>query len=176
MDAPDTNEQPMFCAFHPNRPTTLRCNRCGRPICASCAILTPVGYRCKICVREQQKVFETANWYDFILVPLVAGVICGAGSLLTSVLGFFVIFEAFFVGMIAARAVLRVVRPRRSRYFRLVAAIGGVLGCHSRHDPDGVDLLLASASGGSNWVAVGMSLLWPGAYLIISVGFLIGNL
>ena len=170
------SDQPMVCAFHPNRPTTLRCNRCGRPICTSCAILTPVGYRCKVCVREQQKVFETANWYDFILVPLVAGAICGAGSLLASVLGFFVIFEAFFVGTIAARAVLRVVRPRRSRYFRLAAAIGGVLGCLPIMIPTALILLIASASGGSNWWMMGIILLWPGAYLIITVGFLTANM
>jgi hypothetical protein len=166
-------DQPMVCAFHPNRPTTLRCNRCGRPICTSCAILTPVGYRCKVCVREQQKVFETANWYDFLTTPIVAGVICGAGSLLTSVLGFFVIFEAFLVGTIAARAVLRVVRPRRSRYFRWAAAIGGVLGCLPIMVPTALLLLVY---GRSNLLAMGMSLLWPGAYLVIAVGFLVANI
>lgn len=166
-------DQPMFCAFHPNRPTTLRCNRCGRPICTSCAILTPVGYRCKVCVREQQKVFETANWYDFITTPIVAGVICGAGSLLTSILGFFVIFEAFFVGTIAARAVLRVVRPRRSRYFRWAAALGGVLGCLPIMVPT---VLLFLIYGSSSLLAIGMGLLWPGAYLVIAVGFLVANI
>jgi hypothetical protein len=169
-------DQPMFCAFHPNRPTTLRCNRCGRPICTSCAILTPVGYRCKVCVREQQKVFETANWYDFLSVPAVTGVICFAGSLLTGLLGFFVIFEAFFVGTVAARAVLRVVRPRRSRYFRWAAAIGGVLGCLPAMIPAAVIFLLSRASGDAGLLGVGMTLLWPGAYLAITVSFLVANL
>ncbi len=169
-------DQPMVCAFHPNRPTTLRCNRCGRPICTACAILTPVGYRCKVCVREQQKVFETANWYDFITTPVVAGVICGAGSLLASILGFFAIFVAFFVGTIAAQAVLRVVRPRRSRYFRVAAAIGAVLGCLPVMIPTVLILLIAPAYGGSSLVGIGMSLLWPGAYLVIAVGFLVANI
>ncbi len=39
--------QPMVCANHPNRETMLRCNRCEKPICIHCAVLTEVGYRCK---------------------------------------------------------------------------------------------------------------------------------
>ncbi len=39
------------CANHPERETGLRCNRCGKPICSQCAVQTPVGYRCRECVR-----------------------------------------------------------------------------------------------------------------------------
>ena len=35
-----TNET-LYCYIHPNRPTSLRCNRCERPICAEDAVLTP---------------------------------------------------------------------------------------------------------------------------------------
>jgi hypothetical protein len=168
-------EESMVCAFHPSRPTSLRCNRCGRPICTACAILTPVGYRCKVCVREQQKVFETAHWYDFIIAPVVAGAICGAGSLLVSFLGLFVIFEAFFTGTIAARAVQWAVRPRRSRYLWVAAAVGGVLGCLPVMVPTALYLLAAPAADRSI-LAAGASLLWPGAYLVIAVGFLAANI
>jgi hypothetical protein len=168
-------DQPMMCAFHPNRPTSLRCNRCSRPICTSCAILTPVGYRCKVCVREQQKVFETAYWYDFIITPVVAGVICGAGSLLASLLGFFVIFEAFFVGTIAARAVQWAVRHRRSRYLWVAAAAGGVLGCLPIMMPTAVYLLLAPAADRSILLA-GAGLLWPAAYMVIAVVSMAANI
>ena len=51
---------PIYCANHPAVETTLRCNRCGKPICAECAVRTPTGYRCKECVRGQQKIFDTA--------------------------------------------------------------------------------------------------------------------
>ena len=37
---------PTYCANHPTVETTLRCNKCGKPICAKCAIRTPTGYRC----------------------------------------------------------------------------------------------------------------------------------
>ena len=51
----------------------LRCNRCERPICTECAVLTPTGYRCKECVRGQQKVFDTAKWFDYPLAIIVGG-------------------------------------------------------------------------------------------------------
>jgi hypothetical protein len=169
-------DQPLFCAYHPNRPTTLRCNRCGQPICTSCAILTPVGYRCKVCVRQQQKIFETAFWYDFLIAFVVAGVICGAGSLLGSVLGFFVIFVAALVGTIAARAVQWAIRHRRSRYLWVVAAVGAVLGSIPIMIPTALLLLVAPQNGGTSLLAFGTSLLWPGVYLVIAVGSLVANL
>ena len=65
----------LYCYVHPNRETGLRCNRCERPICADCAVLTPTGYRCRECVREQKKVFDTAEWYDYLLGFVVAVVL-----------------------------------------------------------------------------------------------------
>ena len=56
----------LYCYVHPNRATTLRCNRCERPICAEDAVLTPTGYRCRECIRSQQRIFDTALWYDYI--------------------------------------------------------------------------------------------------------------
>lgn len=41
---------PLFCYQHPKVETSLRCNRCNRPICPKCAQRTPVGFRCSECV------------------------------------------------------------------------------------------------------------------------------
>jgi hypothetical protein len=60
----------LYCANHPQTPTSLRCNRCEKPICPKCAVKTPIGYRCKECVRGQQKIFDTAQWYDYPLAFL----------------------------------------------------------------------------------------------------------
>ena len=68
-------EDTLFCANHPNRETVLRCNRCEKPICTECAVLTPVGYRCKECVRGQQKVFETASWVDLLIAFIISGIV-----------------------------------------------------------------------------------------------------
>ena len=56
-----TQTDTLYCYVHPNRPTSLRCNRCERPICAECAVRTPTGYRCPECIRSQQKIFDTAK-------------------------------------------------------------------------------------------------------------------
>jgi membrane associated rhomboid family serine protease len=40
------------CAFHPNRPTSLHCTRCGRPACPECLTPASVGFQCRACVAE----------------------------------------------------------------------------------------------------------------------------
>jgi len=129
MATEDTTTK-LFCSRHPNRETLLRCNRCEKPICSECAVLTPTGYRCVDCVRSQQKSFETAQWYDYPLSMGIAGVLSFIGSYLVSLLGFFTIFVAPIVGVVIAEAVRMVLRRRRSpRLFRwvTVAAVVGSL-------------------------------------------------
>ncbi len=41
----------MRCARHPDVETTLRCGKCGQPICPKCMVQTPVGARCPDCAR-----------------------------------------------------------------------------------------------------------------------------
>jgi hypothetical protein len=71
----------LYCANHPQTETTLRCNRCEKPICTKCAVLTPTGYRCKECVKSQQKTFDTAQLIDYPLAFIVAGGLAFLGSL-----------------------------------------------------------------------------------------------
>ncbi|OGO07489.1 MAG: hypothetical protein A3K46_00935 [Chloroflexi bacterium RBG_13_60_9] len=171
------NELELTCTYHPNRPTSLRCNRCGQPICSQCAVRTPVGYRCKTCVREQQKIFETANWYDFPVAFVVSAVICGAGSILSSFVGFFILLAAGFVGSFAARIVQWAVRHRRSRYLWLAAAAGGIIGCLPIMVPTVVLMILSAGQDlGSVLLGAGMGLLWPAGYMIIAVSFLVANI
>src|SRR5512140_1228893 len=96
---------PQYCVNHPNVETSLRCNRCERPICTQCAVLTPTGYRCKDCVRGQQKIFETAQVYDYPLAFIVAAILGFVGSLIASRFGFFTIFLAPIAGTVIAEAV-----------------------------------------------------------------------
>ena len=127
----DTTAGTQYCYNHPTRATLLRCNRCERPICTECAVLTPTGYRCKECVRGQQKVYETARWTDFPVVILIAGILSYVGSLLATNLGFFTIFIAPIAGVIIAEAVRWAIKKRRSRMlFRaatIAAAVGGII-------------------------------------------------
>jgi MFS family permease len=135
----DTAET-LYCANHPDRETMLRCNRCNKPICYQCAVLTPVGYRCKECVREQQNVYYNAGRFD-LLIAAIIGFALGAavGAVAYAFLGLFGLFGfliAFFAGPAAgglmAEAIRRSVGKRRARGMKWVAAgatlVGIVLG------------------------------------------------
>lgn len=121
----------MRCANHPDRETMLRCNRCGKPICVACAVRTPVGQRCRECVREQQAVYYNGGTAD-LLVAVAVGALSGAvlGALafvLFGLLGFFRLIGALFAGPalggVAAEAVRRSLRRRRPRHLRQATAI-----------------------------------------------------
>jgi hypothetical protein len=152
------------CYNHPNRETSLRCNRCERYICTACAVLTPTGYRCKECVRGQQKVFETATWYDYPLTILVAGGISYLGSFIAQFLGFFIIFIAPMAGVLIAEAVRWVVRRRRSRLLFRLATAAVILGAL----PLLLTRLLIVLGGGGGTFGI-LYLLWPGIYLFLVV-------
>jgi len=157
--------QTLYCYVHPQRETLLRCNRCERPICQSCAVLTPTGYRCKECVKGQQKIFDTARWWDYPLAFITAGVLSYFGSLVAGLFGFFVIFIAPVAGMIIAEAVRFVVRRRRSKPIPIVAVVATVLGALLLPLANMIFALLnfyVNAAGGL------MGLLWPAVYAVLA--------
>ena len=126
---------PVYCANHPGVETGLRCNNCGKPICAQCAIHTPTGYRCKECVRGQQKIFNTALWYDYLLGFVTAGILGFLASLLANLVSglsfigwILIIIGAPTAGMIIAEAVRRVTRKHRSRALFITISAAVVIG------------------------------------------------
>lgn len=124
------------CANHPDRETLLRCNRCEKPICLQCAVLTEVGYRCKECVRGQQAAYYNATSYDLpiaAVVALVSGAVLGVlAYLFLRAFGWFSFLGALLIGPAAggiiAETVRRAVRKRRARGMRLTATIATVVG------------------------------------------------
>jgi hypothetical protein len=127
---------PTYCANHPGVETSLRCNKCGKPICAKCAVRTPTGYRCKECVRGQQQLFNTAQWYDYALGIVTAGVLSFLASLLVGLIsgiaGFFawiiIIVATPTTGMVIAEAVRLVTRKHRARSLFITVVVAVVLG------------------------------------------------
>lgn len=124
----DTSSETLHCANHPQRETYLRCNRCEKPICNQCAVSTPTGYRCKECVRGQQKIFENATVIDYPIAIVIAGVLSFIGSLIATVIGFFIIIIGPVIGLIVTEVIRWSVRKRRSPSLFLVAAISAAIG------------------------------------------------
>ena len=153
---------PTYCANHPGVETSLRCNKCGKPICAKCAVRTPTGYRCKECVRGQLKIFNTAVWYDYLLGSLTAAILGFLASLLASLVSglsfigwILIVIGAPTAGVIIAEGVRLVTRKHRSRPLFITIAAAMVVGA--------LPVILFQLFTGSFF-----SLIFQGIYLFIA--------
>lgn len=124
-------EELLYCVNHPKTETRLRCNRCGNPICPKCAVQTPVGFRCKQCIKGQQAVFYSATPLDYVIAVVVGLVASIVAAFIISAVG---IFFAFFVAPVAGGVIAEIVRwatgRRRGRWVWLVVSaciVGGAL-------------------------------------------------
>jgi len=125
----------LYCYDHPDRETTLRCKRCDKPMCASCARRTPTGYVCKDCVRAHQKSFDTSEWYDYISGFITAGFLSAVAAFLITLISrigfigwFLAISAAPLAGTAISESVRFVTQHHRSRSLFLTVAAGMVLG------------------------------------------------
>lgn len=128
----------LYCANHPDTETLLRCNRCGKPICLKCAVLTDVGYRCKECIRGVQASYfnaiPTDNVVAFAVALLVAAIASPIAGFVFGRLafGFLGIILAFMIGSGAGGVLAQIIRSsvgrRRGRYLRYFALAGIILG------------------------------------------------
>jgi hypothetical protein len=156
----------LYCANHPGRPTHLRCNRCGKPICSTCANPTPVGYRCPECIREQEDVYFTATPLDYVVAALVTlplGLVIGwiATLILSSPFGFLLIFLGAFTGSFIGRVAFRVAGRRRGRWLPHLVVICVMIGVILPALP----FLLAALQG-----QFSLRLVFLGIYLFIAAG------
>ena len=121
--------EPLFCIDHPHRETTLRCNRCSAPVCPDCVVRTPVGFRCKECIKAQQAGFYNARWYDWILAAAISFVLSIPAALITGLLGWwFALIISPFAGSLIGGAVHWAVGRRRGRNTWWIVAVCIVLG------------------------------------------------
>ena len=121
--------QPLVCIDHPHRETSLRCNRCSAPICIKCAVRTPVGFRCKECIKAQQSTFFTARWYDYPLAAFVALLLSVPGAIIANMAGWwFALIISPIAGGLIGGIVHRVVGRRRGRWLWMLVGVCIVLG------------------------------------------------
>ena len=70
------------CYRHPNRPTSVRCQNCEKPICPDCMRDTPVGFRCPDCAGKSRPIFRD----DLLVTKTLIG-ICVAVYLIQLAMG-----------------------------------------------------------------------------------------
>jgi MFS family permease len=124
------SDEATYCEVHPDRETALRCNKCGRLMCVECAVRTPVGYRCRECVRQQEDRFYSATAVDYVITFVVCAVLGYLGGLLLGLVRF--ILLAFIlaapIGGAIGEVALRLTRRRRGRYSGLIGAAATAIG------------------------------------------------
>lgn len=126
--ADTNNTQPEITGMSSDDTPVLRCNRCGKPITPETAVLTPTGYRCQDCIRQQQKVFDNTKWLDVVIGFLVSSIIAFAGSWFVPRLGFFTILIAPGIGTLIYKAVRLAVKQRRSKMLNSAILAGALIG------------------------------------------------
>jgi len=100
-------------------------------MCSQCAVQTPVGYRCRECVRGIQQTYYKATSRDDLITFAVAVVALAViGYLLTSIRLpiLFILILGFPAGGAVAEVIIRLTEKRRSRRMPEIAAAGAVLG------------------------------------------------
>lgn len=161
------------CYYHPNVETELRCNKCGRYICPKDAVRTPVGYRCRSCVKEQQDIFFTATPVDYVIAAVVSLALSAVAAAIIPVIGFFAIFAAPVAGGVIAEGVRLATGKRRGRYTWIVVIVCMVAtACLSLWFRPEVQYALAL--GVLNPAL--FTLLWTGVYLVIGIGIVAARL
>ena len=128
-DARLASGEALYCINHPQTETTLRCNSCGAPICAKCAVRTPVGFRCKACISAQQAHFYTSAWYDYPVAALVSLVLSVPAAVLAGMAGWwFALIISPIAGGIIGSIVHWAIGRRRGRWIWLIAGASMALG------------------------------------------------
>lgn len=124
----ETTDDTVYCHYHPDIATGLRCNKCNKPICPKEAVRTPVGYRCPDCVRQQQDVFFTAKALDYVIAAVISLPVGYISQLVGGRLGFFVILVGTLAGGLVGELIWRATGKRRGRYMWMVTLAGLAIG------------------------------------------------
>jgi hypothetical protein len=143
-------------------------------------VQTPVGYRCRNCVKAQQKVFYADfRPTHYLIAAAVALPLSLAAAWLVPMLGFYAIFVGPAVGGVIAKAAHWAIRRRRGKYTWLVVCGCIVLGALSKLVLPALAYLImmlawpneAAAPSVLSLLAGGvLSLVWDAVYVVTAVG------
>jgi hypothetical protein len=156
-----------YCFYHPDTPTSLRCNRCGKLICSKDAVRTPVGYRCKDCVRQQQDIFFNAMPIDYVIAAVVSLPIGYLAQRFVPQIGFFVILIGPAIGGLVGEVIWRAAGKRRGRYTWIAALASLSIGAAAAMLP----VLSFALAGG-----FGLRLIWDALFFALMAGAVVARL
>jgi hypothetical protein len=159
-------ETPPLSNSEPEDMGGLRCNRCNKPITAAEAILTPTGYRCRDCVRQQQKVFDNTKGADLVIGFVVSGILAFAGSWLANRVSYLVFLIAPGIGLLIYNSVRFLLKRRRSRALSKAILAGAITGVLPLLVIALINVFSSSGTGIPNSYNL-LSLFWQAAYTAI---------
>ncbi|NWG19648.1 MAG: hypothetical protein HXY39_04905 [Chloroflexi bacterium] len=117
-----------YCYNHPDRETGLRCVQCNRPICGSCAQITPTGQLCPQCRkarRPPQYQAEASHMLIGGITGLFAALLGSIVVLFLSSIPFLGLFLALMAGPLTGELTVRIVEQlTRKRGRAMQAAVG----------------------------------------------------
>jgi hypothetical protein len=131
---PAATTEVLHCYIHPDRETGLRCIQCARPICGSCAQVTPVGQLCPECRKARRPANYKVTARDILIGAVVAFFASLVVALLLTIfrLGFFGLFLMFIIGPAIAEFIVRVVdrvtKLKRGRPMQIAVGVAIALG------------------------------------------------
>jgi len=130
-----TGPEALRCATHPNVETSLRCGKCGKPICPKCMVQTPVGARCRECAHLYKlPTYRVSGQYYLraaataLVLAIITGVIWGFVHYYLG--GFEPIFSIVFgygIGYAIAEVTSLAVNRKRSRWLAVIGALAVVI-------------------------------------------------
>lgn len=168
MTEPDT----LRCARHPDTETSLRCGKCGTPICPRCMVQTPVGARCPTCAGlKKLPTFRVSSVYYLRAI----GAALGAGIVVGLVWGLIYIYlPSFFFNLILAAGagwligdlISRAVNRKRGIWLAVIGGFAVLLAFGISH---GVQLVRFGFLDFGDYLRIGIPIISAGVGIYMAV-------
>ncbi len=118
------------CATHPSTETSLRCGKCGKPICPKCLVQTPVGARCRECANARRLPIYEVSALQYLKAAglgLTLGILSGVAWGFIPLRDYFSLLIGLGVGYGIGELVSLSVNRKRGWGLQATAATGVVI-------------------------------------------------
>jgi len=108
--------------------TYLRCAACDTPICDQCAVLSPVGFKCRECGLSKRVTLYAPSVPQTVIAGLIALAAGALGGLVLGRIGFFGFWLAMLCGRFVGTTILKVTRGNSGAAMEVISGIAVVAG------------------------------------------------